>query len=305
MKDNVDIILPVYNGEEYLAECLESIRIQSHSYFRVFIINDGSKDNSSTIAEKLCSVDNRFFLINRPNGGLVKTLNYGLTLCSSKYIARMDADDLCHIDRLREQVYFLENNLDIHVCGTNALAIDKEGRSSFFRRNFKFPDTALKSKARMILRAPLLHPSVMFRNEGALKESFYYDESDYLCEDFALWMRLSNKGFNIASVQKNLLYYRCHENSLSTQYKNKMQSNACDLIKKYFLGLNVNLNSSEFESYKKFRNYDYRDLSRKDYFNIMHIGKKVTASVNATCVRELLGILVYITIRAFLYARRS
>lgn len=108
----ISVILPVYNAELYLKEAIESILKQTYKSFELIILNDGSSDNSLNIINSF--KDDRIILIDRENNGLVYTLNEGINMAKSKYIARMDADDISLSDRFEKQIKHMEeNSLDI------------------------------------------------------------------------------------------------------------------------------------------------------------------------------------------------
>src|SRR5215212_8979259 len=106
MSPEISVILPVYNGEKFLGQAIESILGQSFPDFELIIVNDGSGDNSENII--LSYTDKRVvYLKNQENSGLVSSLNRGVSVAKGKYIARMDADDISLPDRFKLQKDFL------------------------------------------------------------------------------------------------------------------------------------------------------------------------------------------------------
>ena len=91
----ISVIVPVYNVESYLRECLESIRNQTYLNLEVFLINDGSTDQSSSICDHYSKIDPRFKTIHKPNSGLSSTRNLGLSLVNGDYVGFVDSDDVC------------------------------------------------------------------------------------------------------------------------------------------------------------------------------------------------------------------
>ena len=100
MSELISVILPVYNGEKYLKESIESILNQTYTNFEFIIIDDGSKDSSLEIIKEYEKEDERIIVISRENKGLVASLNEGIATAKGKYIARMDADDVSLSERL-------------------------------------------------------------------------------------------------------------------------------------------------------------------------------------------------------------
>lgn len=129
MSPDVSILVPIYNVEKYVVEALESIQRQTFRDFEVIIVDDGSSDNSYSVAHNKFSADSRFkFFKNRENRGIAFTLNEGLHQASGRFIARADGDDIMIDDRLERQMSFLASNPGIGLVGTSYITIDEEGR---------------------------------------------------------------------------------------------------------------------------------------------------------------------------------
>src|ERR1039457_4070242 len=113
----VSVIMPVLNAENYIVDSINAILNQTYSNFEFIIIDDDSSDNS---ANKIrCFNDPRISFYARSKEGLINQLNFALSFSKGKYVARMDADDLCSNSRFEKQVEFLENNNDIQLVGSN------------------------------------------------------------------------------------------------------------------------------------------------------------------------------------------
>lgn len=89
----VSIIIPIYNVETYLNECVNSVLIQTFKDFEILLIDDGSKDSSGKLCDEIASTDSRIRVYHKPNGGLSSARNYGIDKASGKYIIFLDADD--------------------------------------------------------------------------------------------------------------------------------------------------------------------------------------------------------------------
>ena len=111
----VTVLLPVYNGEAFLEEAVNSVLRQSFRDFELLIMDDGSTDNTLSVAGRF--KDPRIRLEKRQHD-FIGNLNEGIRLAQGKYIARMDADDIMHTERLRVQVGVMEKNPEIAVCGS-------------------------------------------------------------------------------------------------------------------------------------------------------------------------------------------
>src|ERR1700735_3442488 len=99
----VSVVMRVFNGEQYLAEAVESILGQSFDDFEFIVINDGSTDHSAAILESYMNKDTRLRVYHQDNKGIVEALNLGCAIARGKYIARTDADDIAIGDRLMRQ----------------------------------------------------------------------------------------------------------------------------------------------------------------------------------------------------------
>ena len=123
----VSIVLPVYNGERYLAASLDSVLAQTYQNWELVIINDGSTDGTENLI--LNYPDKRIkYLPNDSNKGIIFSLNRGLQESKGVYIARLDADDIALPNRFEKQVEFLSENTDYALCGSYFQTIDSNGR---------------------------------------------------------------------------------------------------------------------------------------------------------------------------------
>lgn len=111
-KPKISIIVPIYNVEDYLTECLDSIQNQTFTDFECIMVNDGSTDSSQKIAEQYL-VDNRFYLLNQPNSGQSVARNKGLLLAKGEFICFVDSDDIIHPRLLELLVAYIQEDLDI------------------------------------------------------------------------------------------------------------------------------------------------------------------------------------------------
>ena len=113
----ISIIVPVYNVEEYLSNCIESILNQTFKNFELILVNDGSTDKSLDICKYYKNIDNRIYIINKKNGGLSSARNAGLEIARGKYIGFVDSDDYIH-PQMYELLYneIIKNKADISLC---------------------------------------------------------------------------------------------------------------------------------------------------------------------------------------------
>lgn len=203
--------MPVYNASQYISEAVQSILDQSYSDFELIIINDGSTDFSE---EKILSFkDERIHYIkNEKNVGLSPTLNIGLQEAQGMYIARMDADDISYPKRLEKQVEFLDKNPDYAIVGCMYIVMD-ENRVPYEAGGLDFRYDE-EIKLCLFSSNVFLHGETMFRSAIIHKKNLRYDMAYNPCEDYDLWIRMSeNTKF---CILEDILYaYMINPNSMS------------------------------------------------------------------------------------------
>lgn len=236
MSPFVTVLMPVYNGEKYLRQAIDSILAQSYGDFEFLIINDGSIDQSIEIVASYN--DPRIRLVNNEeNLGLIATLNKGLDLAKGKYLARMDCDDISLPERLAEQVKFMEQNETISVCGTWVEMFKDNIMKS---QILKLPIHPDELRFHVMFKCALIHPSVIIRLEDFRKHKFYYNDEYAYAEDFELWNRSSNL-LSLANIPKVLLRYRLSPEGISRKHYKVQKVHSNKVRKKIYhsLGLKV------------------------------------------------------------------
>jgi len=201
----VSVLIPVHNGERYLREAIESMLNQTYRNLEIIIIDDGSTDQTASVANRFS--DSRIRFINQPvNIGLVATLNNGIQHCSGEFIARMDADDVSEPERIEKQVKFLLEHPDIGLLGTAIRVIAERQR---LRPVYTNPD---EIKSRLLYGNPINHPTVMIRTSTLGVHR--YDPSFIHAEDYELWCRMK-KTVRLSNLPEALLQYRSHPQQIS------------------------------------------------------------------------------------------
>jgi len=219
LKDNplVSVIMPVYNGEKYLADAIDSILNQSFTDFEFIIINDGSVDRSEEII--LSYSDPRIiYRKNEANIKLIKTLNSGVDIAKGKYIARMDADDISLPKRFEMQLSAFENLKDIDVVNIEFFLLQDDG-SKFRERKYSIVLSPQAIKYLIVLENFICHPGVMVKAQ-LLKKYKYIDKLalEHI-EDFDLWNRMLEDGCVCHTIPDNLIYYRRNPTSINQTQK--------------------------------------------------------------------------------------
>ena len=210
----ISVVIPIYNIGRFIEESLDSVLNQSFNDFEVILIENGSTDDTLKIAKKYQKKDNRIIIKTLPKPNVQKALNEGLKVAKGKYIARMDADDICLHDRFKIQFNYLEKNPKIFLVGSSAIIIDeKEKKIGIFRKY----DNPKKLKKKFLKSNPIIHPSIMFRNTKKL----FYREKFKCSEDYDLYLRLLTSGKNLTNLPNILVKYRIRKGSFMSTKPNQ------------------------------------------------------------------------------------
>lgn len=211
----VSVLMPVYNGDRFLPDAIDSILKQTFTDYELIIIDDASTDNSWQILREYASLDERIRLFrNQDNMGLAAALNRGLKVAKGEYIARMDQDDISLPERFATQAAFLDTNSDVDVLGSATQIIDEWGELTV--KIVRHPTRHYIIFWALCFYTPFVHPSVMFR-KNIVESVGGYDEIPFANEDRDLWTRLSSIA-QFANVDKIYLLHRRHSDSLSMRY---------------------------------------------------------------------------------------
>jgi len=231
----VTVLLPVYNGERYLREAVESILAQTLESFELLLVDDGSTDGTAAICQSF--TDPRVRVIrHEKNAGTVSALNSGIDLISTKYVARMDADDVALPDRLGRQVAFLEARPDIAACGCWLLELVDGRLRDVMRR-----PTGEYLRQTAWRPVPIYNPCL---RTDVLRELRY--RADYVhAEDYDLYLRLC-RHHRIDNVPAVLVHYRIHQASVSKAFRLQQRTNSWRTFREHFPCIDVAL--ADFET---------------------------------------------------------
>lgn len=216
MTPTFKIIVPIYNVKPYLHECLLSIQLQTHSDFLCLLIDDGSTDGSTEIAQTFCLQDSRFQYYAKPNGGLSDARNFGIALCDADdYIILIDSDDLIQPQLLEFTLSTLETN------STDLIMYD-------FQR-IKHNTSLSEFTSKSIYKGQTISKGVAIRQQNfswarVCKKSFYTNNLfpvGLIYEDLAVSPLLTAKSTNIVMIEVPLYGYRRRKGSITTESADK------------------------------------------------------------------------------------
>ena len=215
-KIELSIIVPVYNVEKYIGECLDSILKIKNINYEVLVINDGSPDNSQKIIDEYCKKDSRIKSFIKENGGLSSARNYGLERAKGEYIWFIDSDDFINSDEFEKFYKKLDKNLDI-LIGDYFSLTKKELRKGIgnYENDVVFLGKEfLKKNGDSFLKRSYVWTNLYKNN--FLKENNLYFEKGIVIEDQLFTIQCFLKAKKIKFVDSCIYYYRIREGSITT-----------------------------------------------------------------------------------------
>lgn len=212
----VSVLLPVHDAAPFLEECMASVERQTLREFEVIALDDGSTDGSAEALDEWAASDQRVRVIHREHEGLVATLNAGLELCRSPFVARMDADDISHPQRFELQVREMEELPWVGVVSSLVRHFPWHGVGEGFRvyerwlNSLATPELIVRDR---FVESPVAHPSVLVRRQVYQMAGGYRDTEGP--EDFDLWLRLIEAGVCFSKIDRYLYFWREHVERLT------------------------------------------------------------------------------------------
>lgn len=230
MKPDISVIMSVYNGEAYLKETIDSLIGQTFKNWELIVINDCSNDSTAKILEDYSLKDERIKVhTNEVNLKLPASLNKAIALSEGKYIARMDADDICLPDRFEKQYKFMEENSDISLSSCRFMTL-KNGVYMSGGAGGRCDSKALG--AMLLVANPILHPGVIAKAE--VMKSFNYDTTLTCTEDLELWTRMIMGKQKIEILPECLLIYRLHDKQITSTTLERQHTEVLKIQDKYY-----------------------------------------------------------------------
>ncbi len=244
MVPKISLIMSVYNGEDYIAEAIDSVLNQSFTDWELIVINDCSTDKTAEILSKYELLDKRVKVYtNEVNLRLPSSLNKALSLAEGKYIARMDADDICLPDRLSKQYDFMEKNQDVALSSCRFMTL-KNGVISSGGCGGR--SDAESIKALLLVTNPILHPGIIAKAE--VIKQLGYDKNFTCTEDMELWTRFVLAGYKIEILSEYLMIYRLHDKQITGTTLEKQHKEVVTVQKSYY-GKLLNAMTKEKEDF--------------------------------------------------------
>jgi glycosyltransferase involved in cell wall biosynthesis len=212
----VSVLLPCYNAAATLNEALDSLAGQTLSDFEIIAVDDGSSDASLHILHERAAHEPRLRVLSQPHAGIIPALNAGLAQCQAGLIARMDADDHSHPERLERQADYLQAHPEIDVLSCRVAGFPAGQVRKGFAIYLEWLNGLLGDediRREIFVESPLPHPSLVFRRETLLHAGGYQDHG--WAEDYDLLLRLYLDGVRFAKLPEVLLEWREHPERLT------------------------------------------------------------------------------------------
>lgn len=211
----VSILMPVHDAAPTLGGCLRSLARQSEPRWECVAVDDGSCDGSGDLLRHAANIDPRIRVVTTPHRGIVSALSEGLTRCRAPIVARMDADDWMHRDRLALQLALLSDRPDVSAVGTHVRMFPRAALRNGRRRYENWlngMDSADGVRRDAFVECPVAHPTLAVRTD--VLNAFGYRSCGWP-EDYDLVLRMLGAGHEIGVVPKRLIGWRDSPDRLS------------------------------------------------------------------------------------------
>ena len=226
-KPYVSVVIPAYNQAQFLTDALQSVLAQTYGNYEIIVVDDGSTDNTSTVAKQF---GDNIRYIYQENRGLAGARNTGIRHAKGQYIALLDSDDMWLPSFLERMMKLAQQNPDGAVFFCGARYMDADGNNLPQSVHMKL--NLAHSMYETLAQANFLIPSTIVMQKSVVVEAGLFDQSLRSCEDWDLWLRLAPE-HNFVGIADNLVRYRVHGSSLSTD-PSGMQGAAKAVIEKHF-----------------------------------------------------------------------
>lgn len=233
-KEKISIIVPVYNQELYLDNCVASILSQSYSDFECILVDDGSTDSSPAMCDEYSAKDERIRVVHKENGGLTSARLSGFEVCTCDYVCFLDSDDYLHKDFLKLTIEkMLEENADVCTCGHF-----QDCNGKIIANTFNYPISIIEEDniisgyvlpviGKIYATGFLNYPGYVWGRlyrRSCISPRCFVSEREVYTEDDIFQMFLGGNIKKAAFIQDKLVYYRVNQNSLTHVYRKNMWS---------------------------------------------------------------------------------
>lgn len=272
----ISVVMPVYNGEQFIRETIDSVLNQTYQNFEFIIINDGSTDTTQQIVESYH--DTRIIsTILAKNAGVSNARNVGIELARGEYIAFCDSDDIYNADRLQAQYDFLKKNPSIDICGSSIIFIENAHEKLILS-----PESDAEIKDFFLRGNPIAQPTVM--GKAVIFKKHQYNTDLQASEDYDLWTRMAIAGVVFANLPQPLVRYRAHEAQASKTKGQLLDTTFKATYTKYAVAFLNNSNLNEYTDANEITLTEFKKF-------IEELSRSVTATTkNINAFRPLIAL---------------
>ena len=248
--EKVSVIMPAYNCEKFIGRSIESVQNQTYHNWELLIVDDGSKDESLSIAQKYAAEDKRIKIIKmKQNSGVSLCRNLAIAKANGRYLAFIDSDDLWAVNKLEHQIAFMQQ----HNATLSHTAYGFIDEKDYVMKKGKVDVDLDVDRKKYMKTTQIGMSSVMIDTQKVKNVEFPHDRK--LCEDARLWMNYLREGMLFHGINEMLVLYRIRENQLS---RNKMKM-ALNTLNRYW-------NEKDIPAYKRlyyFLNYATNGIRKR------------------------------------------
>ncbi|MBW1816027.1 MAG: glycosyltransferase [Deltaproteobacteria bacterium] len=217
----ISCIVPVYNGERYLGDALDSIIAQTYQSLEIIVVDDGSTDDTASVAS---SYGDRIRYFFQPNAGPTAARNLGLGVAQGEFVAFLDADDLWHEEKLRRQMACFEKRSELALCIT---MVQNFWSQQLHQEEKRFRGHRLSKPIPGYSAVTLLARRILFETVGVFNERLQHSA------DTDWFLRAAAKGAPIELLPDVLVYRRLHENNRSREMSDSSKNEYLELVKNH------------------------------------------------------------------------
>lgn len=236
-KPLVSVIIPVYNGADYVAEAIESVINQTYKNIEIIVVNDGSNDNGKTDKVIQKYID-KIKYIKKKNGGVSSALNLGIQNMQGEYFSWLSHDDKYEPEKIEKQINLINKYNDkeklIALCSTQK--IDKNSKNIMLKnkkRNLKENHIInYKDTLKNLLDNGTFNGCALLINKSVFKECGNFDEKLRFCQDSYLWIKIFLKHYNLIYSKEKLVYSRIHDKQVTQTKRELFKSDSIYISKK-------------------------------------------------------------------------
>jgi glycosyltransferase involved in cell wall biosynthesis len=230
MDNLISIIVPIYNAEKYLKECIDSIINQTYKNIEIILVDDGSTDNSGKICDDYAKNDNRIIVIHKQNGGVSSARNNGLDQATGKWIAFVDADDWIDKDYCNILLDEANDDTNIVCCGYKRTSGSQVEEVNSDNQIIKYSGMGFIEKLLNVQNGYGFVHTKLFENN--IINNIRFDETLKVAEDALFNMQVSKNANTVKVINKSIYNYRVTSNSAVRKYDE-------NYINKYIDGMNA------------------------------------------------------------------